>query len=458
MKKLSVKIISIIIFLAIALALFACQPASSGKTSVATATLTLSVYSASLNVGTSLQLTAISSDGAEVTFYSSDEAVATVDQNGLITAKNKGAAQIIAVAGGASGICYVTVIGQADEQGATLPISANAVTVRQGESVKITATSPDGSDITWLSSDDTIATVSGGVISGVDLGTATVYAWDKNLSAECVVTVVDMSYTDKDGYTMVWNDEFDGTALDMTKWSYMLGVQDVYGDSRGPMFWGNNEQQYYTENAVTVSDGTLKITAKRENMPEGRNYSSARICTRNKGFWTYGYFEARIKLPAVEGMWPAFWMLPEPTSASGTANEYGYWAACGEIDVMEAKGRLPNRIDTTLHFGNYGSSTFQTSITSLKKPITEWHTYALEWKPKNINWYIDGALVLSLDSKIWWSAAAPTSDTAPFDVDFYILLNLAVGGNFDGGREPDASFISADMEVDYVRVYSAVAG
>ena len=121
---------------------------------------------------------------------------------------------------------------------------------------------------------------------------------------------------------------------------------------------------------------------------------------------------------------------------------------------MEVKGRLPYSVDTTLHFGERGRSTYRTAVTKIERPVDEWHTYALEWKEKEMIWYVDGATVFTLSSDEWWSQSALDSETAPFDVDFFILINLAVGGNFDGGKEPPADFTSACMEVDYVRVYS----
>ncbi len=254
---------------------------------------------------------------------------------------------------------------------------------------------------------------------------------------------------------LAWSDEFDGNSLDLSKWGYQIGIRDSYSASQGPKYWGNNEQQYYTEEAVSVSDGVLRITAIREEMPEGRNYSSARIVTRDKFSFTYGYTEARMQLPAEEGMWPAFWALPQPQTPDSTANDYGGWAASGEIDIMEAKGRLPDRVGTTLHYGRRGQSTYDTLDTVLEEDITAWHTYGFEWRAEYIAFYIDGQEVHRVTSEKWWTEAASKEENAaaPFDKPFYLLLNLAVGGNFDGGREPREDFFSADMVVDYVRVY-----
>ena len=258
--------------------------------------------------------------------------------------------------------------------------------------------------------------------------------------------------------TLVWNDEFEGDALDESKWGYQLGVRDVYGTSTGPDSWGNREKQYYTKDAVSVSDGTLKITAKKLSEPiEKKNYTSGRILTRDKASWTYGYFEAKIKTPAIPGMWPAFWMLPQPSQPNCSGNEYGGWAASGEIDIMEAPGRLGNVVDTTLHYGGgWPKMKHKSKRTTLSTSTEEWHAYGLEWREDHMSWYIDGQKVFTVTSDTWYttSAAAEGNSSAPFDKDFYITLNLAVGGNYDRNVVPDDDFTSAAMEVDYVRVYS----
>lgn len=257
-----------------------------------------------------------------------------------------------------------------------------------------------------------------------------------------------------EGYAFVWSDEFDGNALDRENWNYQLGVSDEYhGKVSNTLYWGNNELQYYTEDAASVSDGLLTITAARRDY-EGQEFTSARIVTRDLHAFTYGYFEAKIKLPTDTGMWPAFWMMPQPAGTESTANEYGGWAASGEIDIMEARGRLPNEVGQALHFGGTGSrhaylaESFQTET-----KISEWHTYGLEWREDAIIWFVDDKEAFRLNNSQWYTSAAPDSESAPFDKPFYIILNLAVGGNYDGGRRPPAEFVSAEMQIDYVRVY-----
>lgn len=255
-------------------------------------------------------------------------------------------------------------------------------------------------------------------------------------------------------YSIVWRDEFDGNKLNEKNWDYQHGVNDVYhGVENRTKYWGNNELQYYTEDAVTVEDGNLVITAEKQQY-EGMEYTSARILTRDLQSFTFGYFEAKMKLPAEQGMWPAFWLLPQPSSYSSDHNEYGGWAASGELDIMEAKGREKNITSGALHFGGgYPANVHKSQRTTLSSNIDEWHTYGVDWRTDGITWYVDGTAFMTLENGEWYSSAAPDSETAPFDKPFYILFNLAVGGNFDGGVKPKDDFTSASMYVDYVRVF-----
>lgn len=236
---------------------------------------------------------------------------------------------------------------------------------------------------------------------------------------------------------LVWADEFDGNTLDLTKWEHQTG--DGCPNLCG---WGNNELEYYQPQNATVSDGTLKITAKRENVG-GKPYTSSRIRTRNKGDWTYGRFEARIKLPTGKGLWPAFWML-------STDEPYGGWPQSGEIDIMEIVGHEPATTHGTLHYGNPWPQNQSTGADYklLNGGIfnDEFHVFAIEWEQNEIRWYVDDYLYstktnLNLSPFRW-----------PFDHDFHFLLNVAVGGNWPGN--PDGTTVFPQiMEVDYVRVY-----
>ncbi len=251
-----------------------------------------------------------------------------------------------------------------------------------------------------------------------------------------------------------WSDEFNGTELDESKWGYQNGTGAEYGLDG----WGNNEQQYYTSDNLKVEDGLLTITATSgEN---GKRYDSARIWTMKddqttpKFAQTYGRFEAKMKLPAgasLEGLWPAFWLLP-------VDSVYGGWPLSGEIDIMEARGREGNKADGTIHFGrpwpNDGSSG-DTYEWDDPLAITEYHIYSVDWTPEYMSFQVDGEEYYRVNN--WYSEdpAQPTKNAfgAPFDQPFYIVLNMAVGGTYDGNREPASGALPAEMCVDYVRVY-----
>ncbi|MHA6485186.1 carbohydrate binding domain-containing protein [Paenibacillus sp. strain BS8-2] len=254
-------------------------------------------------------------------------------------------------------------------------------------------------------------------------------------------------------WTLVWNDEFDGTGsqlddngVDLSKWAYQQGTGSDYGlDS-----WGNNELQYYKKENIKVEGGSLLLEAKPESYG-GKTYTSGRLWTSPTFGKAYGKFEARMKLPAGQGLWPAFWLMPRDT-------EYGGWASSGEIDIMEARGRLPETVDGTIHYGK-GSPNNKATGSHYEFPegedFTGFHTYSLEWEPGELRWYVDGNLYQTINDWHSWGAGQPDKYAfpAPFDKEFYIIMNLAVGGNYDGGRLPDTNTFPATMEVDYVRVF-----
>ncbi len=271
-------------------------------------------------------------------------------------------------------------------------------------------------------------------------------------------TVVD--YTDDnraalaaEGYALAWSDEFDGDVLDPAKWSFQIGTQDVSG---GPEYWGNQEKEYYTDSNHTVSGGVLTISAKQESRG-GMPYTSTRIRTKTDAGDTlyatrYGRIEARMKLPAQEGLWPAFWMLPVDASI------YGTWAASGELDIMEAKGRIPDHAGGTIHYGSqWPNNTFygKEKVFDSSTDISAYHLYSVEWEPGKITWLVDDVPYFTTGN--YWSKNSGNAENyaygAPFDVPFYLVLNLAVGGTFDSAADLSKAQFPADMEVDYVRVY-----
>ncbi len=236
---------------------------------------------------------------------------------------------------------------------------------------------------------------------------------------------------------LVWSDEFNGSAVDLSKWEFQLGD----GTSFGIPGWGNDEKQWYQTSNASVANGMLTIQAREESVG-GYQYTSSRLRSLGKGDFLYGRFEMRARLPMGQGMWPAFWMLPsDPTI-------YGVWAASGEIDVMEQIGG--SQIFGTIHYGDSAPGNIFSGGTTFLPAGTEndFHVYAVEWEPTEIRWYFDGQLYSTEMS--WHSTGGPYP--APFDADFHLLLNLAVGGNFPGDPDPSTVF-PQEYVVDYVRVY-----
>ena len=233
--------------------------------------------------------------------------------------------------------------------------------------------------------------------------------------------------TGPEGYTLVWNDEFEGTSL-TSDWTYEL---------QGPG-WVNNElQNYVSDGGVTdVSNGTLKINL----LKDGNDIKSARIYAKRKTGWKYGYIEARIKLPKGKGTWPAFWMMPV---------NYKAWPADGEIDIMESVGYDPNVVVSTIHCNKYNNT--GTPVESARRTVAtaqdEFHVYALEWTASRMTFLVDGSPLLTYDND------GSGKDAWPFDEPFYVILNLAWGGSWGGQQGVDESALPATMEVDYVRVF-----
>ncbi len=263
------------------------------------------------------------------------------------------------------------------------------------------------------------------------------------------------------GMTLVWQDEFSGSQLDAGKWNYEQGY--YIGNDPNSWGWGNAELQHYTNSSqnVFLQDGKLNIRALNDpkSFPQDPNryaqYSSGKINTKDHFSFKYGRVDFRAKLPTGNGIWPALWMLPEDSV-------YGAWAASGEIDVMEAKGRLPGTTSGAVHFGGQwpvnryiaGEYHFPQGQTF----ANDFHVYTLIWEDDNFKWYVDGKFFFKVTRNQWYSVAAPNNPNAPFDEPFYIIMNLAVGGHFDGGLSPDPSDIPATMQVDYVRVYEPGGG
>ncbi len=229
--------------------------------------------------------------------------------------------------------------------------------------------------------------------------------------------------------TLVFSDEFNTAgAPDPSKWGYDIGT--------GNGGWGNNELQYYTnssDNSI-VSNGTLKITAKKESF-SGSAYTSARLLTKNKFSTKYGKVEVRAKLPAGTGTWPAIWMLGNNIDAVG-------WPACGEIDIMEHKGSDQNRVYGTLHHPGHSGANGDGGTTVISNATTDFNIYSMEWNASVIKFSVNGNVFYSF----------PNNSNLPFNQNFFLILNVAMGGSFGGPVDP--AFSNASMEVDYVRVWN----
>lgn len=236
---------------------------------------------------------------------------------------------------------------------------------------------------------------------------------------------------------LVLQDEFttNGTP-NPSLWSYDIGTGP---DNNG---WGNNELEYYTDRPenIKVEDGVLHITAKQESYM-GRNFTSARITTKTLFNQAYGRFEARIKLPWGKGIWPAFWLLGSDIDAVS-------WPKCGEIDIMEYRGQEPTKVLGTVHGPGYSGAQSISKSYSLpnNRFDNDYHVFGIEWGEGYINYYVDDVL---------YNQITPDDVTGKwvFDHPFYIVLNVAVGGDFLGSPNSDTTF-PQEMLVDYVRVYN----
>ena len=239
-----------------------------------------------------------------------------------------------------------------------------------------------------------------------------------------------------DGWQLLWNDEFDGKSIDLTNWTYDLGGGG----------WGNGEMQVYTdtpENA-RVERGLLIIEGRKEtNESGGSQFTSARLKTQGLQTFQYGRIEARIKVPAGKGLWPAFWMLGENFPVVG-------WPDCGEIDIMEYVGREPDLIIGTMHGPGYSGALGLSKWNRQSYNIADdFHTYAIEWDADQISWFYDGEKYSTytrddVGERQW-----------VFDRPFFIILNLAIGGTLGGLVTPETQF-PAQYLVDYVRVFSPI--
>jgi hypothetical protein len=307
-----------------------------------------------------------------------------------------------------------------------LSVTANVSTDNSGN-VAFTATATNAVTFDYDFGNGIFQTVVGGAVTYKypASGTYNVNVIAKSSSGLTISKSIQITVTVL--LSLVWSDEFDvNGAPNPARWGY-----DIGGGG-----WGNNELEYYTnrpDNAI-VSNGTLKITAKAESYM-GSNYTSARLLTKDKFSFKYGKIEVSAKLPAGGGTWPAIWMLGNNISTTP-------WPACGEIDIMEHLGNQLNKIYSTLHYPGHSGANGVSNNLVITNATTSFHKYSLEWNDLNIKISVDDMQILSFAN----------NNTLPFNQNFFIILNVAMGGNFGGAVDP--AFNNASMEVDYVRVYN----
>ncbi|HSC88520.1 MAG TPA: glycoside hydrolase family 16 protein [Polyangiaceae bacterium] len=347
------------------------------------------------------------------------ETFSLVDVNGgglvsgdVVNVRAGGGQFLRAVNGGGAAVDFTATTAQGWESFKLVKLSGSG-TIVTGDTVGLQA-----SGGRWVSAQN-----GGG--STVNANGAALAGWES--------FVIGVGSTPGDGWRLVWSDEFNGPSIDESKWAYEVQRPG----------WVNNELQNYTsrraENA-RIENGQLVIEARRD-WYQGYEYSSARLKTQGKVSWTYGKVEARLQVPTGWGTWPAFWMMPDDFSRG--------WPACGEIDIMEHVGYDANVIHATTHSQKYNWKGTQqrTSATPVPGATSGFKTYTAEWFPDRIDFSVDGR-------KYFTSPNDNTGDDAwPFNKRFYIILNLAVGGDWGGAKGVDPNVWPEQMRVDWVRVY-----
>lgn len=452
----------------------------------AQAAVKLSVSDYVLSIGDKLNLDVNGAKEKSGKYKSSKKKLATVTKDGVVTAKKTGNAKITWKKGNKKYTCKVKVVKAPVLSKKKLEVNAGmkeTVTVNKYGNKKLT--------VTWTSSDKKIAKVSGGKITGISEGETVIKAkikgykktWTRKVTVKgnggvttstpdatntpdipvqpgtsaspdasatpypggypvikpsSTTSPVDETHK---GYTLKWEEQFNGTSLNRDDWNVELHEPG----------WVNNELQEYvdSEKNIYVKDGNLVLKPVKTVGSDGKvSYTSGRINTQNKHNFKYGLFEARLKVPAGQGYLPAFWMMP------ANENLYGQWPRCGEIDIMEVLGNETKTSYGTIHYGNPHSESQGKHTLEKGNFSDEYHTFSVEWEPGKINWYVDGRLMHTEND--WYSATEGQGEItypAPFDQPFYIILNLAVGGNWPGNPDETTDFDKAAFMVDYVKVF-----
>lgn len=324
-----------------------------------------------------------------------------------------------------------------------LTLNKSVAQIEVGQILTLEATVNPGTstEVEWKSSNENVATVFHGIVTAVGEGKAEIIATIDKKTAVCQIIVTLQGGTYYGEYELVWEENFDGSSLNLDSWNIETGGHG----------WGNKESQYYTGRSenLRVKDGCLEIEVKKEKY-ENNNYTSARITTKSKHDFLYGKIEARIRLPKGGGTWPAFWMLG-----------YGSWPYCGEIDIMEHVGNHPTRIYHALHtqLANGSKGNNWSNTPTLANAEEEFHVFGIEWL-QNYEFGRD-AIRFYIDDKVstikYEGSEGENRAEWPFNKEFYIILNVALGGVM-GGNINDNIFSDpvnnpVMMKVDWVRVY-----
>ncbi|MDF2941394.1 MAG: hypothetical protein K0S01_252 [Herbinix sp.] len=410
------------------------------------------------------KVTPANASNKALSFSSSNSKVLTVSSTGKVTVKSSGKATIIVKAKDGSGkvdILRVIVINPVT----SITLAESTVTKEVGSDYQMSATvlpsDATNKKLAYRSSDTNLAAVDeSGKVSLKKEGTVTITAASTDgtdikaavtitiAPAKPVITIPIISPpipsdtpAQNDSYKLVWQDDFSGDTLNTADWNYELHEPG----------WVNNELQQYTNSIdnIFVSDGNLVIKAMKTEDENGTTYTSGRVNTQGKHDFKYGRFEIRAKMTKGQGFLPAIWMMPT------NENIYGQWPKCGEIDISEVLGNQTNKTYGTLHFGEPHTQK-QGSYTLANGDYSNgYHVYSAEWEPSEIRFYVDGILYNTVND--WFTKNAGFKEAtypAPFDQPFYLILNLAVGGNWPGNPDQTTQFDeNSELKIDYVKVY-----
>lgn len=469
----------------------------------AQAAVKISVSKCVVSKGDSIDLDMKGAKEQKGKYSTSKKSVASVTKKGVVKAKKTGNAKIVWKKGRKKYTCSVKVV-----KAPVLSSSKIELTESQKKKVTVKTYGNKKLSVKWASSDKNIAKVSGGAVTAVSEGTAVITAkikgykktWRREMevvvkkdgsaatpepentpgvtvqpditAAPKVTPEVSLSPSPAatgtpapslqpgfnpvypggttpsspiedthKGYTLKWEEQFDGTSLNRDDWNVELHAPG----------WVNNELQEYvdSEDNIYVKDGNLVLKPIKTVGSDGTvSYTSGRVNTQNKHNFKYGLFEARVKVPAGQGFLPAFWMMP------ANENLYGQWPRCGEIDIMEVLGHETNTSYGTIHYGNPHSESQGKYTLGSGNFSDEYHVFSVEWEPGKIKWYVDGKVIHTEND--WYSATVGQGEItypAPFDQPFYIILNLAVGGDWPGNPDSTTDIEKAAYMIDYVKVY-----